>query len=83
MKLSRAFTEHIGLVTPRLRAVFDTMDLEGYTFTMAMFGEVAFAIMERSRSLEAATLLEKRFPGSEPFVVGIDETGARITATNR
>jgi hypothetical protein len=39
--------------------------------------------MERSRALEAATLLEKMFPGSEPVVVGIDEAGARVTATNR
>lgn len=79
MRLSRAFTEHVGLVTPRLRAVFDAMDAEGYTFTMAMFGEVAFAIMERGRALEAAALLECRFPGSEPVVVGIDEAGARVT----
>jgi pantoate kinase len=83
MRLSRAFTKHVGLITPRLRAVFDAMDAEGYMFTMAMFGEVAFAIMERSRALEAATLLEKMFPGSEPVVVGIDEAGARVTATNR
>jgi pantoate kinase len=82
MRLSRAFTEHVGLVTPRLRAVFDVMDAEGYTFTMAMFGEVAFAIMERSRALEAATLIDKRFPGSESVVVGIDEVGARVTANS-
>jgi pantoate kinase len=78
MRLSRAFTEHIGLVTPRLRAVFDTMDARGYKFTMAMFGEVAFAVMERSAALEAAALLEKL--GSEPVIVGIDETGARVTS---
>ena len=82
MRLSRAFTEHVGLVTPRLRAVFDATDAEGYMFTMAMFGEVAFAIMERSRALEAAALVEKRFPGSESVVVGIDEVGSRVTATS-
>lgn len=82
MRLSRAFAEHVGLVTPRLRSVFDVMDAEGYTFTMAMFGEVAFAVMERGRALDAAMLLEKRFPNSEPVVVGIDEVGARIVISN-
>lgn len=80
MRLSRQFTEHVGLVTPRLRAVFDRMDAEGYTFTMAMFGDVAFSVMEKNRALEAAGLLEKYFPGSEPVVVGIDGVGARVTS---
>jgi len=80
MRLSRRFAEHIGLVTPRLRAVFDRMDAEGYTFTMAMFGDVAFSVMEEKRALEAASLLEKYFPGSETVVVGIDQVGARITS---
>jgi pantoate kinase len=80
MRLSRRFAEHIGLVTPRLRAVFDRMDAEGYTFTMAMFGDVAFSVMEKKRALEAAGLLEKYFPGSETVVVGIDQVGARITS---
>ncbi len=80
MGLSRAFTEHVGLVTSRLREVFDAMDAEGYTFTMAMFGEVAFSVMEKSRANEAAALLERKFPSSEPVVVGIDEAGARVAS---
>jgi pantoate kinase len=80
MKFSRQFTEHVGLVTTRLRAVFDKMDAEGYTFTMAMFGEVAFSVMEKNRALEAASLLERYFPGSEAVVVGIDSAGARVTS---
>ena len=79
MRLSRRFTEHVGLVTPRLRAVFDKMDAAGYPFTMAMFGEVAFGVMERTRAEEAAALLEASFPGCEAVVVGIDEEGARVT----
>ena len=66
MRLSRQFTEHVGLVTPRLRAVFDKMDAEGYTFTMAMFGEVAFSIMEKeqgSRSCEAVREMVPRLRG--------------------
>jgi pantoate kinase len=80
MRLSRQFTEHVGLVTPRLRTVFDRMDAAGYTFTMAMFGEVAFSVMDRSRAIDAAGLLEKFFPGCEAVVVGIDEEGARVTS---
>jgi pantoate kinase len=83
MRLSRQFTEHVGLVTPRLRAVFDRMDSEGYTFTMAMFGDVAWSVMEKSRAQEAASLLEKYFPDSEAVVVGIDGVGARVTSISR
>ncbi len=78
MRLSRAFTEHVGLITPRLRSVFDAMDRQGITLTMAMFGEVAFAVMEKEKALEAAAMLERL--DAEPVVVGIDDSGARITS---
>jgi pantoate kinase len=80
MRLSRMFTEHVGLVTPKLRKVFDTMDAAGYTFTMAMFGEVAFTVVQKEKAVEAAMLLEVSFPGCEAVVVGIDEEGARVTS---
>jgi pantoate kinase len=78
MLLSRLFTEHVGLVTPKLRSVFDEMDSLGYTFTMAMFGEVAFSVVEKGKAEEAARLLEAHFPGYEAIVVGIDNVGARV-----
>ncbi len=80
MRLSRQFTEHVGLVTPKLRKVFDAMDAAGYTLTMAMFGEVAFSVMKKEKAIEAAKLLETSFPGCEAVVVGIDEAGARIAS---
>jgi pantoate kinase len=78
MHLSRRFTEHVGLVTPKLRALFDKMDPAGYPFTMAMFGEVGFSVMEKERAEEAAKLLESSFPGYEAIVVGIDREGAKV-----
>ncbi len=83
MRLSRRFTEHVGLVTPKLRRAFDAMDAAGYTFTMAMFGEVAFSVMPKERVVEAAKLLEAYFPGFEAVVVGIDGAGARVTSRSR
>ncbi len=80
MRSSRQFTEHVGLVTPKLRNLFDKMDMAGYTFTMAMFGEVAFSVMKRARAEEAATFIESSFPGYEAVVVGIDDKGASITS---
>jgi pantoate kinase len=82
MRLSRQFTEHVGLVTPKLRTLFEKMDSAGYTFTMAMFGEVAFSVMERGRAEEAARAIESSFPGYEAVVVGIDDEGARVTSRN-
>jgi len=82
MRSSRQFTEHVGLVTPKLRTLFDKMDLAGYTFTMAMFGEVAFSVMERGMAEEAAGAIESSFPGYEAVLVGIDDEGARVTSRN-
>jgi pantoate kinase len=80
MRLSRQFTEHVGLVTPKLRSVFDKMDSLDCTFTMAMFGEVAFSVLEKWRAEETARILETHFPGFEAVVVGIDNVGARMTS---
>jgi pantoate kinase len=82
MRLSRQFTEHVGLVTPKLRALFDKLDPAGYIFTMAMFGEVSFSVMEKERAEEAAKLIESSFPGYEAVVVGIDHEGAKLTSKN-
>jgi pantoate kinase len=78
MRLSRRFTEHIGLVTPRLRILFDRMDTAGYTFSMAMFGEVAFAVMDKNMAIEAAKALEEASQGYEAVILGIDNEGAKV-----
>ncbi len=78
MHFSREFTEHVGLITPRLKNLFEKMDSAGYTFTMAMFGEVAFSIMSKEKAVEAAALLEKVAHGNEAVVVGVDREGAKI-----
>jgi pantoate kinase len=78
MHFSREFTEHVGLVTPKLRSLFEKMDSDGYTFTMAMFGEVAFSIMSKEKAVEAAALLERVTHGYEAVVVGVDREGAKI-----
>lgn len=59
------------------------MDAAGYTFTMAMFGEVAFSVMKREGAIEAAKLLEVSFPGYEAVIVGIDGAGSRVTSRSR
>jgi pantoate kinase len=82
MRSSRQFTEHVGLVTLKLRKLFERMDSAGYTFTMAMFGEVAFSVMEKRKAEEAAMFIESSFPGYEAVVVGIDDKGARVTFRN-
>jgi pantoate kinase len=75
MSYSRRFTEHVGLVTPRLRSVFNTADPEGYTFTMAMFGEVAFTL-QRSEDVDAILdFLRERVSDADPVVCGVDTGG--------
>jgi pantoate kinase len=73
LKYSRMFTDHVGLATLNLRMVFDLMDPEGYTFTMAMFGEVAYTIQPREETLRVLELLEPI--ECVPKVCGIDKHG--------
>ncbi|MBN2335092.1 hypothetical protein JXL21_05990, partial [Candidatus Bathyarchaeota archaeon] len=78
MMYSRRFTEHVGLVTPRLRRVFDAMDAAGYKFTMAMFGEVAFTLQPKENVKPILAAMEERLPEAEPVVCGVDKTGAAL-----
>jgi pantoate kinase len=73
LNYSRMFTDHVGLATPNLRKVFELMDPVGYTFTMAMFGEVAYTIQPREETSRVLELLEPI--DCEPKVCGIDKHG--------
>ena len=78
MERSRSFTDHVGLATPRLKKCFRAGDAAGVTFTMAMFGEVAFTVVEKEETDEVVKIIEGVDPGCEPIIVGIDDVGARM-----
>jgi pantoate kinase len=78
MELAREFTDHVGLATPRLRRVFNAADLARVPCAMAMFGEVAFSLVERDRADEVANVYESAVPGSEAVIVGVDDEEARL-----
>ena len=78
MRFSRQFTEQVGLVTPRLRRLFDAMDSEGVTFTMAMFGEVAFTVQPRDDAEDVADLVRSKSLGAEPVVCDVDTRCAAV-----
>ena len=78
MKLSRIFAEHIGIITPRLRAVFDLTDKDDVKCSMAMFGEVIFALVESEQDQGLVDILRVASPGRKVLTTGIDEKGARL-----
>ena len=73
LKYARQFTDHIGLATPDVKKVFDLMDPEGYTFTMAMFGDVAYTVQPKEEIDRILGLLGPI--DCEPKVCGIDRNG--------
>jgi len=79
MELSRRFSEHVGLITPRLRAVLERTDEAGFPCTMAMFGEALFSLIESDRVERLVEVLHAAAPGREVLVAGIDDRGARLT----
>ncbi len=78
MELSRRFTDHLGIATPRLRAVLDEAREAGIPCTMAMFGEVAFSLVERDETERVAEFLKGAAPGREVQIARIDNQGARL-----
>lgn len=76
MAFSRRFTDHVGMATPRLRRLFDAMDAEGVTFTMAMFGEVAFTVQPRDEARRVADLVRRKVRGARPVICDVDTRGA-------
>lgn len=77
IRFSRNFTDHVGIATPRLTRLFDHMDSEGYTFTMAMFGEVAFTVLP-VEEVENVLLSLSKIINIDPVVTRIDEKGTRF-----
>jgi pantoate kinase len=79
MELSRSFTEHVGIYSPRLRALLDAADKGGVPCTMAMFGEVAFSLVSKDEAKEVAEVLREAVPGRRVEIVGVEERGAHLT----
>jgi len=79
MAFSRRFTDHVGMATPQLRRLFSSMDAEGITFTMAMFGEVAFTLQTKDEARRAADLVKRKVRGAKPVVCDVDTCGAVLT----
>jgi len=79
MELSRRFTDHLGIATPRLRAVLEKTDEAGVPCTMAMFGEVAFSLVRRDEVERVAEILDKAAPGYDVIITSVDDQGARLT----
>jgi pantoate kinase len=80
MDFSRSFAEHVGLITPRIRRIFEIMDRAGYKCTMAMFGEVVFRVLEFEEVNNFVDVLEASTPGYQAMVCCIDDKGARVTS---
>lgn len=79
MEFSRSFSEHVGLITPRLRRALDFTDKAGYVCTMAMFGEVLFSVQWKENVNELYELLKESIPDSGPVLCEIDGVGVRLT----
>jgi len=79
MELSRSFTDHVGITTPRLRSVLDAADSAGVPSTMAMFGEVLFSLVSRDEAEGIADFYRRAAPGHEVNAFPVDDVGARVT----
>lgn len=78
MEYSRRFTDYVGIATPRLRRVFEEADRGSVPCAMAMFGEVAFALVDRGETEEVSEVFRLGAPGRDVRTAFVDEIGARL-----
>ena len=79
MEYSRKFAEHLNLITNRLRHILDNTDKAGYLCSMAMFGEVAFSVLEEDKVEGLQSVLNESASGNNIVVAEIEKCGARLT----
>ncbi len=78
MKFSRNFADHVGLVSDRVRRIFDAADEAGFIVSMPMFGEGAFTICEKDSVKDILNLFSEREPQGRIIVSEVDFAGARV-----
>jgi len=78
MEYARRFTDYVGISTPRLRRVFDEADRRHVPSTMAMFGEVAFALVEKGEVEQVSEVFRLGAPGRDVRTAFVDDIGARL-----
>jgi pantoate kinase len=78
MKYSRKFSEHVGLITPRLRKILDFTEKNGFLCTMAMFGEVLFSVQPKGDENRLIKVLRNIEPKPNPVICEIDRQGAKL-----
>jgi pantoate kinase len=79
LTLSRTFAEHLGLISDRVAKVLRKMDKEGFTCSMAMFGESIFSVVEHKYLNNLLDLLQPFVPLKHNLIVSnIDFQGARV-----
>jgi pantoate kinase len=78
MELSRKFTDHVGITTPRLMRILKAADDEGIPCAMAMFGEVVFTLISRDGAAVVADFFRRAAPRRNIVTVQIGDEGARL-----
>jgi pantoate kinase len=78
MNFSRQFTEHIGLMTQRIRRTLDVADNANFICSMPMFGESAFTLIKQQSLEDLLQIFRKYSPDGKIIVSEIDFEGARL-----
>ena len=78
MELSRKFSDYVGIMTPRLKAVLEKVDQANIPSTMAMFGEVVFTLIEHKEARRVIEIFKETAPGYAVNLVPVEENGAHL-----
>ena len=78
MELSRKFTDHVGITTPRLMRILKAADDEGIPCAMAMFGEVVFTLTSTDEAEVVADFFKSVAPRRNIVTVQVEDEGARL-----
>lgn len=79
MRLSRAFAEHVGLISEKIRRVLDETDKLGIVCSMPMFGEAVFTLVKEDLVDKVLNVFRRHAESEGSIIVSeIDFEGARL-----
>jgi pantoate kinase len=78
MRMSRSFSEDVGLITPALRAVFDRLDKNRIISSQLMFGDGLFTLLDPDQGLYWQKELSRIYPVAQVFTCPISAKGGYI-----
>ena len=78
LDMSLEFAKYVSVITPKMYAVIDDLQSNGFKCGVAMFGETVFTLVPKSKEAQVMEIL-KKYDNGIMIKSSIDTSGARVS----